>query len=303
MFKNTKYKRSFFYLLKILLFFVFAYFLYRQLEKSDVQLSNIKVTNWFSLFVATSLMPLNWFIEFLKWKLVLKNLKLDVDQKIVKNSFLSGIIAGMLTPNMQGNFLGRIYYYEKEHRLSLSYLTIISNFSQFICSVVGGALIILLYKSSVLDFKLSAYFFLLLIVILSILLYFQHELIFRKIGRFFSKWDGLKSFVSISLLLTFLSLSLLRYLIFGLQFYLMLNAFGIEFYPEVFLHIFEYYFWVTLAPSLFFGKFLVRDSIAVWVLGKSMAISSVLSASLSIWFLNLFIPTMIALVFIRKSSK
>jgi hypothetical protein len=57
------------------------------------------------------------------------------------------------------------------------------------------------------------------------------------------------------------------------------------------------YFWVTLAPSLFLGKVVIRETIAVWVLSAAgLNPEIVIVSSLLIWVLNLFIPTVVSLI-------
>jgi hypothetical protein len=58
---------------------------------------------------------------------------------------------------------------------------------------------------------------------------------------------------------------------------------------------------VTLTPSLFLGKIVVRESIAVAILGfAGIAPIPVLLSSLSTWLLNLIIPAIWASLKIKK---
>ena len=81
-------------------------------------------------------MPLNWFIEWLKWKTIVasKNISLRVRW----HSFLSGIVSGVVTPAYAGNFIGRIFYFDKEDRKEIILNTLVSNGSQFIISITLG---------------------------------------------------------------------------------------------------------------------------------------------------------------------
>jgi hypothetical protein len=63
------------------------------------------------------------------------------------------------------------------------------------------------------------------------------------------------------------------------------------------------YFWVTLAPSLFLGKIVIRESISVWVLAfAGMNEITVVASSFIIWVFNLLLPTLIA-VAVCKGKK
>ena len=83
--------------------------------------------------------------------------------------------------------------------------------------------------------------------------------------------------------------------VFSTQFFFALLCFNIPFSTELFLWIWITYFAVTLTPSLFFGKIIVRDSIAVAIfsIGGYEALPVLLS-SFSIWIINVFTPTLIA---------
>jgi hypothetical protein len=95
-------------------------------------------------------------------------------------------------------------------------------------------------------------------------------------------------------------LSILRHLVFTVQFACVLLAFGQVVTPSFVWWIWQFYFWVTLAPSLFFGKIAIRESIAIWVLGfAGMTEWIVFVSSFVIWIINLAIPTLFALFRVR----
>ncbi|MFN5910780.1 MAG: hypothetical protein ACK45H_05550, partial [Bacteroidota bacterium] len=66
--------------------------------------------------------------------------------------------------------------------------------------------------------------------------------------------------------------------------------------------IWQYYGWLTCVPSLFLGKLVVRDSIALWVLGfAGLSAAAIIQASIFIWIVNLLLPTLVALFILKKS--
>ena len=85
-------------------------------------------------------MPLNWCFEWLKWKEVVRfsGDKPTIQQRY--HSFWAGIVSGMLTPNMLGNFLGRIYYFKRTVRFIITYLTLLGSFSQFLITILSKIL-------------------------------------------------------------------------------------------------------------------------------------------------------------------
>jgi hypothetical protein len=251
------------------------------------------------------LVPVNWLFEWWKWKSTLSILEINPTKKLMIHSFLAGIVTGMLTPNMLGNFIGRIYYFQRKHRVQLIVLTLITNYAQFIASIVFGIGAIIILKETPFEFDVSSVSLLLGFgVLIVFLFYFNFEWIFhilkRKLsilglirdlkGRKFYRWR-------------ILILSLARHFIFTLQFMCMLHAFGESFSVLNVLWIWQVYLWITLAPSLFLGKLAIRESISIWVLGiAGMSDLSVLISSFSIWTLNLLLPTLIGLVVCEKNK-
>jgi hypothetical protein len=87
-------------------------------------------------------MPINWLLEFVKWRVVLKNLELSENKARI--SFASGVISEFLIPGIPSNFIGRIFFYEKEERLKLSAWIQVTNLAQFLITLTFG-LISMLY--------------------------------------------------------------------------------------------------------------------------------------------------------------
>jgi hypothetical protein len=88
--------------------------------------------------------------------------------------------------------------------------------------------------------------------------------------------------------------SLLRHAVFSTQFALTLYAFGIAISVQLFFAVWVTYLIMTLIPSPLIGKLLIRESVALFVLG-AMSINStaILMSTVIIWFINLSIPAII----------
>jgi hypothetical protein len=253
------------------------------------------------------LVPLNWWLEYLKWKVTLDAAEVTTLTITKRNSFLAGIVTGMLTPNMLGNFLGRMYYFQRRDRVSITILTLFTNYAQFVASMVFGFIAFILLHQTPFGILSSNWIltagFSLIIVLLSFF-YFDRffKLLFPSRMRLYFRFRGLRE--SNRFRFGIMSLSLLRHTVFTLQFGSMLFAFGAEMGKYEILWIWQYYFWVTLTPSLFLGKFLIRDSVALWVLGAIISQQEIiLISSLMIWCLNLLLPTFVALILVRHKNK
>jgi hypothetical protein len=80
-------------------------------------------------------------------------------------------------------------------------------------------------------------------------------------------------------------------------------AFGVDFEPMVIAKIAQVYLISAMVPTLLLGKLGVRESVGIVILG-SLGISelTVLISSLSIWFLNLILPSLFALVLLKSKK-
>ena len=100
-----------------------------------------------------------------------------------------------------------------------------------------------------------------------------------------------------------LLLSLLRHFVFTLQFWLLLHAFSVQVSLVSFFWIWQVFLWTTLVPSLWFGKLLIRESIALFVLGGiGLNRVDILATSLLLWFVNLGLPALLGVIICKKSD-
>jgi hypothetical protein len=283
----------------MIVFAVIALFFYWQFKKIDWTKEDFYLAEPLFLAIVIALVPINWLLEWWKWTATLNVLEIHSTQKERVHSFFAGIVTGMLTPNMLGNFIGRMYYFPRSQRISLVILTLVTNYAQFIASIVFGIIGIVLLRQTPFALDVSRiYLILILLAAFVVLVYFNFEWLFRfwkRKARILNLIRNLKRRRIFRWRI--LGLSLLRHGIFTLQFMCMLHAFGEDFSLVSMLWIWQVYLWVTLAPSLVLGKLAIRESISIWVLAAAgMGELSVLISSFLIWTLNLLLPTLVGLV-------
>ncbi len=298
MIKTTYFRSIAGFFLKGILFCFFIYLLFKQSDSIDFK--EFKIISYFSLFACLLLTPINWFFEWLKWNEILISIE-EKDNSNNANSFASGIVSSFLTPSLSGNFLGRIFYYEKSKRWKITGHSIVANFSQFIISILFG-IIALRFTPSLLEVENWA-IILTSVGTLSLLsLFFFGEKILKNVPI-----AKLQSFLiqvekGPSRLKMFF-LSFLRYMVFVSQYALALNAFGEKITLTLLCLIAVIFLLITLTPSLFFGKVVVRESIAISVFSYvGMGPLPAAFASFTTWLFNLLIPTIIALIFVKKKK-
>lgn len=304
--KATKNRKNLFLVLKLTFLLFLGYVVFVQLQKFDwdasIQWKNIA---FLPLFIMVLLLPLNYFLEWKKWKVIVNEVSTIVTFKTQLYSFFAGIITGMLTPNMQGNFIGRIYYFPRNERVKIIVLTLWSNFIQFIIALFFGMVSIWVIGSDsyfTISFELKVA--LSLIVILSLFIVFfagKFLLLFKRLKNAKRLHHLLHSNATFSFEILFWGT--LRYLVFAIQFLLVLHAFGGPFSIAILVLIWQVYLWTTIAPSLFLGKLVIRETIAIWVL-SSIGIGdlTLVLCSLIVWFVNLVLPTVIGLIICKRKE-
>lgn len=305
MVKSKKKQRIGFFFFKLIAFVALIVLLTLQLKTVDWQTHSVLPKSPALLLFALLLVPLNWWFEWQKWKATIDVLAIECTPKTLQQSFFAGIITGMLTPNMLGNFIGRLLYFPRKHRISLILLTVVSNYAQFLASIVFGIIGILILQKTPLAVSLSSIVIpLILIGISAILLYFYGEHVTRlnrrktRIYTWFQCLNNRKKY-RFAILLR----SAMRHTVFTLQFLIVLSAFGESFSWENVWWVWQVYLWVTLTPSLFLGKLAIRESISIWVLSLAgMETVHVLLASLSIWIMNLLLPTLLSLFLTKQKT-
>ncbi len=250
-----------------------------------------------AFYISISLVFINYLFEYKKWQLVLNTLNINNRKSTTVQSFFAGIITGLLTPNMQGNFLGRIYYFDRKQRVSITLLTLLGNFAALWITIGFGLI--------------GAYFFViddinpslvnslgLTFLVFSLLFYFT----FERWNIYPRKWKWLLRLKNIlqenpKFRIKTAVWTIARYIVFSTQYVLLLTACGLSFDIHLVYAVFTIYFISTLIPSVFLGKIGVRESVSLLVLASFTTNASlILTASLLIWFINLVLPALCGLI-------
>jgi hypothetical protein len=98
------------------------------------------------------------------------------------------------------------------------------------------------------------------------------------------------------------SISVLRYLVFSTQFFLLLYAFGIRAeIPEVFSAIALTFFATTVIPTFALSEIGIRGSVSVIFLGMySTDTAAILASSFLLWIINIALPALTGIVFVLQ---
>lgn len=299
MIKAKQFRSILFLILKLGVFCAVAFLLFKKISAfpQGFQLPENMNIGLALLFIG--FMPLNWFIEWLKWKAIVASK--NIDSAVRWHSFLSGIVSGVVTPAYAGNFIGRMFYFDKKDRKEIILNTLVSNGSQFMISMtLGIGSFAILYAA---DISRLENVLMTSILCIGFGLYFFGDTILSKIPLIFFRTLDLV-LVSKTLRTKLLGLSFLRYLTFIVQFFIALLVFGVRLDLQLFLWIALMYGAITAAPSLFFGKIIVRETIALSILTLAgIAGPIILLAAFSTWLINQILPVVLATLLLKKRQK
>ena len=303
MYKSTKNRKVFFSIVKLILFAAVVLLLYVQLKDFEFKWSELRIANFWHLLLAIVLLVPNMYCVFFMWKRSLQAASIPFERKQLSHSFFAGLLTGLLTPNMAGNFIGRLYYFEAKHRTVITGLTLYSNHAHFVTSLLFGLValnVVGLHDwMSFIDHLLWPLY---ILSALGVAIYFLPDLFIPKSWTFWNIQD-LRQVLSSNrgLALEFSVYTALRFVIFSFQFLLVLLAFGVSPSWELYMYIWLMYFITLSAPSLFLGKLGVKESIALFVLGTiNIPAYIILTSSLFIWLLNTFSPALLGLIFTKN---
>ena len=301
------------YLVGPLLFILLSWSLYGQINNQpDVRQRWIQIKNsWddLNLLLVILLMFVNWGIESKKWQLLINHVQPFTFLKAYK-SVLSGCSVTMLTPNRIGEYGGRILYVETGKRIKAISLTIVGSISQLLVTMIMGCVGLFYVKFmsphkgalDVLPEFWGEVLIYLTVGITVILLLFYLRLgwlvramekvpALQKIVNHIRVLDEFNSKQLVNILL----LSLVRYLVFVLQYVLMLQLMHVEVAPLLCFWLMSvFYLVMAIAPTIGFIELPVRVS-ASWIILKHFTGNElgVGTAALAIWLINLVIPAII----------
>lgn len=262
--------------------------------------------NSFFIVLAVLLLFLNWGIEVFKWQLFTK----PVERISFGKAWLSvwmGVCIGNLTPGRLGEFAGRVLFFKPEHRAKATTLHFVSGIVQLVVTIIMGCVGLLCF-SSMIDKSYFAYILIaegVLLLVFTVLLWRVNKVIvwLRKV-KFLDKYDFSHLEIERSMLLKMLVLSFIRYIVFALQFYLLLAACGVQ---GNLYHIAGAititYLLLSTIPMISFIEVAIRAFVVVLLFGGLGSNDWKLSiAATLLWLINIVIPSVAGYVFLVRNK-
>lgn len=306
-------KKTINFIIKLLIGVISFWIIYNRL--SQIPQLKEQCIYWFSepkmytiLFLVLCLMPVNWGIESYKWKSITTQIE-SVSYSTALKSVFSGICVGNIAPGRAMEFLAKIFYFKEENRPGITILHFINGMFQMLITVTVGIISIALKlqhseSSSFIYAVLIGGFCMILFFCWAIfnVSYIQQKLKFIKWFRKFESSHKIK--FSSKLIFKLISLSIIRYLVFTTQFYLIYNALS----PQndiisIFISIAAYFMLTSLIPMISIIEPAIRAAIALFVFnntGDNTVI--VILSSTFVWIINVIVPSIIGYIIILKEK-
>ncbi len=304
--------------IKILISSLLIWILYREIfakENAD-QIWNLFVENLKSqpigwLIVVVLLMPVNWIFETMKWRILIQQFETLSFRKSLAAVF-AGVTFSIFTPNRVGEYGGRILFVKPENNWKTVVATLVGSYSQLLAILSFGILGFGIFMSSYLALDrivMQGVIFLSVALVLMMLFCFYNINLIIPLAKKIPYAHKLKKIVkNVNVLRDYdnkilnraLLFSALRYLVYSLQYYLILRYFGIPIgLMEGLTGIATIYLFQTSIPLPPLMGLVARGELAIYV-WKNFSDNeiNILAATFVLWMINIIIPALIGTVFI-----
>ncbi len=261
------------------------------------------------------MMIINWSVEAIKWKVLIKSLETIQFIQSLK-AVLSGISIGMITPNRVGEIGGRVLFLDKGQRTFGIFSAALGSLAQLtttlLFGILGFIIFLLLFPEKIfLNHSLNLSLVLSCSLILLFLLWSFFNIknltpFLKKIPFLKKREEQLKYFAKTkyNILLKSLLLSFLRYIIFTTQFYLLLLMFDVSIsISQAYISISLVYLFATIIPTTTLIELGIRGSLSIFFIGMfSENILGITFSTFLLWFINLAAPSIIGSIFFVKNK-
>lgn len=265
---------------------------------------------WVLMLVALAGVALNWTFEIFKWKALYGKVN-QISFADAAKGVLSGCTISAWMPNRTGDYLGRILFIPGNHYGKAIVSSVFGNMTQLLVTVLGGfgGLFYYFFYTQGAQFPLwTAIFPLVILMVLIFFCAFPARVVGllpeRIMGYSTRKYVGVLAHFSLSDRLYVTGMSMSRYIVFSLQYVLLLWAFQVDITIGAALAMVSLVFLVqSVIPSFALTEAGVRGAASIYFIGLLAANEpGILMASYTLWALNLVIPASAGAYFIMKEG-
>ncbi len=314
---TPKSKRLFSNFIKVAIVIFAFWFIYTKLtsnsdlEKFIVLINTLpKAEIWIVLSVVMFLMLINWGIEAVKWRRLIKPIEAISLWRSVESVFC-GLTWAIFTPNRVGEYGGRVFFLSPKRRIVGIVAMAVGNIGQMVITNVFGAiaLSIFIFRFNLLDYRLCLAVFAIAAIfcLFFLLFYFNIKwlntlLLSIKYTQKYKKFYTILARYKKIELLKILLFCLARYLVFSTEYFIMFYWLvpGINYF-HILMLVSILFFVQSSLPSLDLLDIGIRSVTALFffkfVTDQSTAVVACIA---SIWFINIIIPAILGSYFVFK---
>ncbi len=262
------------------------------------------------LLLIFMLMLLNWFLEALKWRYLVRKIEYISVWKSVESVFC-GLTWAIFTPNRIGEYGGRVFFLAPRKRVLGAIAMGVGAVGQMVITNVLGAVAIVWFVISFVPAERWMLYLLLLLAfgfcLFFVLFYFNIKILagllgkisfLKRFNRFFMILAGYKR----KDLFVVFNYCIARFIVFTSQYYLIINMLipGLPGFSMIMM-IFILFFVQSALPSLDLLDVGVRTMTATYFFGFiTHQEVAVMASTAYIWFVNLIVPAILGSVFVFK---
>ncbi len=281
---------------------------------NQIVLSLTVAQSW-KFYLVIFLMLFNWGLEARKWQLLIKPIEV-VSFFTAYKAVLSGLALSLNIPNRLGEYIGRMAFMNEGNRLRSIALTIVGSISQVIITLVAGIIGLIYMRYFILDSThhlegLSVLWLNGLLYAIStstviiILIYYRISFlikVFEKIPFVHKYVFFIKNLENFHWkeLTNILFLSGLRYLVFVIQYLLLLQVFNVHIETINAVSAISVLFLVlAIIPTIPIAELGVRGEAGIQLFGLlSVNKIGIIATAAGIWVINLILPALAGSLFI-----
>ena len=266
------------------------------------------------LYCMFGLMWVNWGLETVKWQIALRPIQTIRFTRAFK-AILAGTCIASFTPNRVGEYLGRMLFVDSGNKVISVAPTILCSISQMLVTLMAGSAGLYLYFNSS-NVASAPWISLALLrpgilitglaVVFLGLVYFRFDPLIKKVNKWLIKNKKVYTIPEnyrLSSLSKIFALSMVRYLVFILQYGLLFSLFGISLIGlQLFTGVSVMFVIMAIVPTLTF----LTDLGFRWAVGIQVFqvftsnTAGILAVSLGIWIINLIIPALVGSLLILR---
>ena len=283
--------------------------IYDDWQSLSAHFSDADFWQYLCLFAAIALFPLNILFEAIKWRYLMQDIE-PMTLKEAQRQTYFGFVGALLTPSRIGDYPARVSMMNNKTRwLEAITLGFVGSLALAFLQVFVGmpSCIVLLEKIGGLTWVEWLCAAMLVLQILTIIFYPSlSKFLANKVkeGKLKNTLIVLSRFSHKRFLITLLY-SLLRYAVYCLQLWLVIEFCGIHLTPiNALIAIPAYYLLVTVTPSVPIADAAVRGSWSVVIFSVfTDNIPAIAIAAILLWMLNTILPIIVSSILPKENHK